>query len=120
MNSELSIGTVLSHYRIVSRIGAGGMGVIYRASDVRLTAMSRLRYCPLILRMTLRGFSASSRKRARRVPLIIPTSLRFTISAITKVRRTSLLNCSKVRSCARNSQRPPFHSEKPSNTRDRS
>ena len=36
MNSELSIGTVLSHYRIVSRIGAGGMGVIYRASDVRL------------------------------------------------------------------------------------
>jgi eukaryotic-like serine/threonine-protein kinase len=36
MNSELSIGTVLSHYRIVSRIGAGGMGVIYKASDVRL------------------------------------------------------------------------------------
>src|SRR5436190_9132939 len=36
MNKELSAGTVLSHYRIVSRIGSGGMGEVYLAQDTKL------------------------------------------------------------------------------------
>ncbi|MCM3900949.1 MAG: hypothetical protein ND866_04520 [Pyrinomonadaceae bacterium] len=34
--AELSLGTSLSHYRIISKIGAGGMGEVYRAQDNEL------------------------------------------------------------------------------------
>jgi serine/threonine-protein kinase len=100
------IGTTINHYKIISRLGKGGMGEVYAAEDTKLKRKVALKLLPEeVSEDAIR--TSRFQKEAQAVAALNHPNI-VTIHSVGKIRQSSFSNhgaCSRQDPCTFNSSR---------------